>query len=64
LELLIWIKDKTGYGDIKSKKNYNIEKQRAKLILSKYKSVTPRNERYPIELLQQKQTFYQKFISL
>lgn len=26
LELLLWIKDKTGYGDIKSKKNYNIEK--------------------------------------
>lgn len=95
LELLIWIKDKAGYGDIKSKKNYNIEKhqnsyvytvkynnaiemlnditpylvipikkQRAELILSEYKSVTPRNGRYSEELLQQKQAFYQKFISL
>lgn len=26
LELLSWIKDKTGFGNIKSKKNYNTSK--------------------------------------
>lgn len=94
LELLNWIKDKTGYGNIKSKKNYNTLKhqdsyvytvkyndaiellndfapylvipqkiQRAELILSEYKSITPRNGRYSKELLQQKQAFYEKFMS-
>lgn len=95
LELLNWIKDITGYGKIKSKKNYNTikhqdsytyivkyndaikllndiapylvisqKKQRTELILSEYKYITPRNGRYSSKLLQQKQAFYEKFISL
>lgn len=94
-ELLIWIKEKIGFGTIKSKKNYNSlkhqdsytytikyndaieflkvitpylvipqKKQRAELILSEYKSVTPRNGRYSKELLQQKQAFYHKSMAL
>jgi len=95
LELLNLIKEKTGMGIIKSKKNYNkfrhhdsytytikyndaIElleiitpylvvsqkKKRAELILSEYKSLTPRNGRYSVELLQQKQLFYERFMAL
>jgi hypothetical protein len=95
LELLDWLKDRTGYGNIKSKKNYNTlkhqdsyvdtvkyndaikllndiiqyliipqKKQRAELILSEYKNITPRNGRYSNELLLQKQVFYEKFMSL
>jgi hypothetical protein len=95
IELLDWIKARTGYGNIKSKKNYNTfkhqdsfvytvkyndaikllndiiqyliipqKKQRAELILSEYKNITPRNGRYSNELLLQKQVFYEKFISL
>jgi hypothetical protein len=85
LDLIDWIKDKTGFGNIKSKKNYNTLKrqdsyvytlkyndviellndftpylvipqkvQRAELILSEYKSITPRNGRYSKEMLHQK----------
>lgn len=95
LELLDWIKDKTGYGNITPKKNYNKfkhqdsytytvkyndaikllnditpyliisqKKQRAELIIYEYKGITPRNGRYSNELLQHKQAFYEKFISL
>jgi hypothetical protein len=95
IELLDWIKDKTGFGNIKSKINYNVLKhqnsyvytlkyndviellndiapylvipqkiQRAELILSENKLITPRNGRYSKELLQQKQAFYEKFMSL
>jgi hypothetical protein len=40
------------------------KKQRALLIISEYKKVTPRNGRYSKDLLTQKELFYQKFISL
>ena len=40
------------------------KKQRAKMILTEYKSLTPRNGRYSPELLEAKEGFYQRFISL
>lgn len=40
------------------------KKQRAKMILAEYKSLTPRNGRYSPELLKAKEDFYQRFISL
>lgn len=95
LELLTWIKETVGYGIIKQKKNYNLEKhkdcysyvvkydnainllkevfpyliinakkERAKLILEKYKSLTPRNGRYTSELLNAKFKFYNEFLQL
>ena len=41
-----------------------VKKARAHLILSKYKSVTPRNGRYNKESLMLKQKFYDEFMSL
>jgi hypothetical protein len=40
------------------------KKQRALLILSEYKSVTPRNGRYSKEKLAKKELFYQRFMSI
>lgn len=40
------------------------KKKRAELILSEYKSITPRNGRYSEELLQKKQIFYERFMAL
>ncbi len=40
------------------------KKQRALLILSEYKSVTPRNGRYSKEILAKKELFYQRFMSI
>jgi hypothetical protein len=40
------------------------KKQRAKLILTEYKALTPRNGRYSPELLKAKEDFYQRFISI
>lgn len=38
------------------------KKQRAKLILEKYKNVTPRNGRYSSEMLKLKNEFYEEFM--
>ena len=95
IELLEYIKDTIGKGNIKSKKNYNTEKhqdsytyvlrydnainllnniypyliipskrKRAKLIIEKYKKLTPRNGRYTDELLKEKMEFYNEFIQI
>lgn len=95
LELLDWIKLKTGMGTITHKKNYNSEKykesysyvlkydnaisllksiepyliieskrKRALLLLTEYKSLTPRNGRYSFEALQAKERFYNDFLKL
>lgn len=40
------------------------KKLRAKLILTEYKALTPRNGRYSPELLKAKEDFYQRFISI
>ncbi len=95
LELLKWVKDKSGLGSIKSKKNYNpinhkdsftysvrydeaisllkeiepylvIEqkKLKAQMILNEYKKLTPRNGRYSKELLQKKEEFHTRFMSI
>jgi hypothetical protein len=40
------------------------KKQRGKMILTEYKSLTPRNGRYSPALLKAKEYFYQRFISL
>ncbi|MGE4284279.1 MAG: LAGLIDADG family homing endonuclease [Clostridia bacterium] len=95
LELLEYIKTKTGAGTIKSKKNYKPSKHensyvytvkynnaiillqeiepyliilqkklRAKMIITKYKQLTPRNGRYSKELLKSKETFYDMFMAL
>jgi len=42
----------------------NSKKKRAELILSKYKSLTPRNGRYSAKLLEAKLNFYNEFISI
>lgn len=42
----------------------NSKKQRADLIIEKYKSLTPRNGRYSKELLISKENFYNEFISI
>ena len=42
----------------------NSKKQRANLILEKYKSLTPRNGRYSTDLLLAKENFYNEFISI
>jgi hypothetical protein len=40
------------------------KKLRAKLILEKYKSLTPRNGRYSSELIEAKNKFYNEFINI
>lgn len=40
------------------------KKQRAKMILTEYKMLTPRNGKYSPELLKAKEDFYQRFISI
>lgn len=40
------------------------KKKKAKLILEKYKAVTPRNGRYSNEMLKAKEQFYEDFISI
>lgn len=42
----------------------NTKKERAKLIIEKYKSVTPRNGKYTNEMLELKNNFYNKFINI
>lgn len=42
----------------------DVKVKRAKLILERYKALTPRNGRYSDELLEMKQLFYDEFISL
>lgn len=42
----------------------NTKKKRAKLILDKYKALTPRNGRYSKEMLKAKLDFYNEFISI
>ncbi|MCD3216367.1 hypothetical protein G8S55_03745 [Clostridium botulinum C] len=42
----------------------NVKKERAKLIINEYKSVTPRNGRYTNEMLEAKNNFYEKFIRI
>lgn len=41
-----------------------VKVKRAKLILEKYKDLTPRNGRYTDELLEKKMRFYDEFISI
>lgn len=95
LELLEWVKEISGTGKIKPKKNYKphfhensftyivkyndaitmlemIEpylvikqkKQRAQLIINRYKSLTPRNGRYSAEQLNAKMQFYKDFMAI
>ena len=95
LELLEWIKQKSGYGVIKSKKNYKplkhinsytytvryddaidllskiepylvvvSKKIRTQMIINEYKQLTPRNGRYSSELINAKQDFYNRFMSI
>lgn len=40
------------------------KKSRAKLIIEKYKKVTPRNGRYSKEMKKQKERFYEEFMSI
>ncbi|WP_300384109.1 hypothetical protein [Clostridium sp.] len=40
------------------------KRKRAKLILEKYKSLTPRNGRYSDEMLKAKENFYNEFINI
>ncbi|MDU1419897.1 MAG: hypothetical protein E6917_03100 [Clostridium botulinum] len=40
------------------------KKARAKLIIKKYKSVTPRNGKYSDEMLKAKEEFYKEFINI
>lgn len=40
------------------------KKDKARLILSEYKSITPRNGRYSDDLFELKEAFYQRFMSL
>jgi hypothetical protein len=40
------------------------KKKRAKLILEKYKALTPRNGRYSDEMLKAKEDFYNEFINI
>ncbi|KEH99209.1 hypothetical protein Z962_03455 [Clostridium botulinum C/D str. BKT12695] len=42
----------------------NVKKERAKLIINEYKSVTPRNGRYTNEMLEAKNNFYEKFMRI
>lgn len=40
------------------------KRKRAELILKKYKSLTPRNGRYSLEMLEAKESFYNEFMSI
>ncbi|KGO14506.1 LAGLIDADG family homing endonuclease [Clostridium botulinum] len=40
------------------------KKTRARLIIKKYKSITPRNGKYSNEMLKAKEEFYKEFISI
>ncbi|APC85787.1 LAGLIDADG family homing endonuclease [Clostridium botulinum] len=40
------------------------KKARTRLIIKKYKSVTPRNEKYSNEMLKAKEEFYKEFINI
>ena len=40
------------------------KKKRAKLIIEKYKALTPRNGRYTSEMMKAKEEFYNEFISI
>lgn len=40
------------------------KKKRAKLIIEKYKALTPRNGRYTSEMIKAKEDFYNEFISI
>ncbi|WP_435575479.1 hypothetical protein [Clostridium algidicarnis] len=40
------------------------KKKRAKLIIEKYKDVTPRNGKYSDDMLKLKENFYQEFMGL
>lgn len=40
------------------------KKKRAKLIIEKYKALTPRNGRYTDEMIKAKEDFYNEFISI
>lgn len=42
----------------------NTKKERAKLIIENYKSVTPRNGKYSKEMLKAKRDFYKKFMDI
>lgn len=58
IELLEYIKSTVGKGVIKNKR------KRARLLLDKYKALTPRNGRYFPELLKAKEAFYEEFIAI
>lgn len=40
------------------------KRKRAELMLKKYKSLTPRNGRYSLEMLEAKENFYNEFMSI
>lgn len=40
------------------------KKKRAKMIIEKYKDLTPRNGRYSNEMIEAKETFYKEFINI
>nr|WP_269205726.1 hypothetical protein [Clostridium botulinum] len=42
----------------------NVKKQRAKLIINEYKSVTPRNGRYTDKILECKNRFFDRFMNI
>jgi hypothetical protein len=42
----------------------NSKKKQAKLVLEKYKTLTPRNGRYSDEMLKAKEDFYNEFINI
>ena len=42
----------------------NSKKKRAKLIIEKYKSLTPRNGRYTAEMIKAQEDFYNEFMSI
>ena len=52
------IKDIYPYLVIESKR------QRAELIIRRYKAVTPRNGKYNEEMLREKEEFYEEFMSI
>lgn len=42
----------------------NAKRQRCELIIKEYKSITPRNGRYSLDLLEMKKDFYKRFINI
>ncbi|KOR25638.1 LAGLIDADG family homing endonuclease [Clostridium sp. L74] len=76
IELLEWIKSITKIGTIKYNNAINFliqiepylviknKKERARLIIEKYKCVTPRNGKYSNEMIKAKEEFYKEFISI